>query len=355
MLQISAFTRGTFVSSLDVQSAVFEAEARGSALWLDVYRPRDNEVMLFNRFLHEVPPKENSFVFSLGSFDQMKRLVICRTDPKKGTQSLLADATVLYADDLVVSIRHRGFHFHELCDFISQNNDGKMPADPTILYELFPPTLLNMFEKDLHGSDDVMFLSEKGEGYEEDIAYFEQLNWTLREITIPVDALLKERDSESVTISIAATGTGSSKLSGSTSSFASSSAILSKEDLRTSESSRVRAQRAASTEAAKTGKLQPRAPKVPRLLMKRGPEVGKEYPLDKTPIRLGREVSNDIVLIANGVSRKHAIITRDGKKVLITDLGSTNGTYVNTRRIQQAHLKDGDEIYLGNTILKFAT
>jgi pSer/pThr/pTyr-binding forkhead associated (FHA) protein len=47
------------------------------------------------------------------------------------------------------------------------------------------------------------------------------------------------------------------------------------------------------------------------------------------------------------------IITLEGGKVLLTDLGSTNGTYVNAKRIQQSTLKAGDEVFIGNAVLEF--
>ena len=93
--------------------------------------------------------------------------------------------------------------------------------------------------------------------------------------------------------------------------------------------------------------------KKPCLVMLKGAEEGKVYKLDKSPIRLGRDAGNDIMVVSNGISRKHAIITIEGLKVSLTDLGSTNGTYVNTKRIQQIQLKPGDEIFLGSAIFSF--
>ncbi len=56
----------------------------------------------------------------------------------------------------------------------------------------------------------------------------------------------------------------------------------------------------------------------------------------------------------NGVSRKHAVIHRSGKDVTVEDMGSTNGTYINKKRIQ-AHMpqaiKPGDEIRFGKLAL----
>ena len=57
------------------------------------------------------------------------------------------------------------------------------------------------------------------------------------------------------------------------------------------------------------------------------------------------------------VSRKHAVIERNGQRVTLRDLGSLNGTFVNRQRIlgdqEPVELNDGDEVIIGKTILKF--
>jgi hypothetical protein len=52
------------------------------------------------------------------------------------------------------------------------------------------------------------------------------------------------------------------------------------------------------------------------------------------------------------VSRKHATIAFTGGEVLIQDLGSTNGTFVNGEKVKRAALKDGDRVLIGTSILK---
>src|SRR5687768_1782650 len=59
-----------------------------------------------------------------------------------------------------------------------------------------------------------------------------------------------------------------------------------------------------------------------------------------------------MVLVEDMVSRKHAKITVDQGKILIEDLGSTNGTFVNGEKVKQARLKEGDRILIGTSILK---
>lgn len=84
-----------------------------------------------------------------------------------------------------------------------------------------------------------------------------------------------------------------------------------------------------------------------------GKYQGGEFPLrlDKQVV-VGRSSDLDMVLVEDMVSRKHAKITVAGGKVIIEDLGSTNGTFVNGEKIKQARLKEGDRILIGTSILK---
>ena len=68
---------------------------------------------------------------------------------------------------------------------------------------------------------------------------------------------------------------------------------------------------------------------------------------------IGRGPGNNIVLADPDVSRKHAVITWDGEKFVMKDLGSRNGTYLNRQRIKESSLKDGDKIRVGNRVFTF--
>ena len=69
----------------------------------------------------------------------------------------------------------------------------------------------------------------------------------------------------------------------------------------------------------------------------------KTFPIERVIVRIGRAGSNEIPLDHHGISREHAIITRDDIKYFITDLGSRNGTYVNGRAVnEKTLLADGD-------------
>lgn len=80
--------------------------------------------------------------------------------------------------------------------------------------------------------------------------------------------------------------------------------------------------------------------------------AGAEYPLPAGATRLGRGADADIRIEDAGVSRYHADIIV-GSHVLIRDLGSTNGTYVDGVRVKERGLHDGDTIRLGSTNLTF--
>ncbi len=89
------------------------------------------------------------------------------------------------------------------------------------------------------------------------------------------------------------------------------------------------------------------------LVVKKGPNPGESFILKKKETTLGRIPTNNIFLNDITVSRKHAKITRDGKKFFLIDTESLNGTYLNRKRIEKAELRDGDEIQIGKFILVF--
>jgi len=85
-----------------------------------------------------------------------------------------------------------------------------------------------------------------------------------------------------------------------------------------------------------------------------GPSFGEMYKLKGDRSVLGRGDTTDIRVLDDGVSREHAAIERDGGKMVLVDLRSTNGTFCNGTRVQRQDLTDGDKISIGaTTILRF--
>lgn len=88
-----------------------------------------------------------------------------------------------------------------------------------------------------------------------------------------------------------------------------------------------------------------------KLIVRFGPHPNQEYPLPEHTVTIGREPINDIVMNDPEVSRRHTRISyRDGQ-FLAEDLGSTNGTFINGRRLTgPSPLFHGDIVDLGDSI-----
>ncbi len=83
-----------------------------------------------------------------------------------------------------------------------------------------------------------------------------------------------------------------------------------------------------------------------------GPDAGAIFHITKPYITIGRE-NTDILLMDMEVSRKHACIEFLENRIVIRDLGSTNGTYINEKRMLESELQDHTEIRVGRTTLLF--
>jgi two-component system, cell cycle response regulator len=84
-----------------------------------------------------------------------------------------------------------------------------------------------------------------------------------------------------------------------------------------------------------------------------GMDLGKKYNLDQPAMIIGRSAKSDVQVDQESVSRNHAKIINTGKTLILRDLGSTNGTYVNDELIDEYVLRDGDLVKIGRTIFKF--
>ena len=93
------------------------------------------------------------------------------------------------------------------------------------------------------------------------------------------------------------------------------------------------------------------------LVISKGPGTGARFLVNKPEIYIGREMKNDVVLDDITVSRSHVVIKIDNasNSLSLKDLGSLNGTYVNSVIRAQSVLKPGDEIQIGKFHLNIFT
>jgi len=93
------------------------------------------------------------------------------------------------------------------------------------------------------------------------------------------------------------------------------------------------------------------------LLVIRGEGLGRRFALGQSTSVLGRLPEVDISIPDRSLSRRHCeihCIEQGGRRAyLLRDLDSTNGSYVNGRRVSELHLRDGDKLAVGDVVLKF--
>ena len=76
-------------------------------------------------------------------------------------------------------------------------------------------------------------------------------------------------------------------------------------------------------------------------------------PLESTQLTIGRGLNNDVILEDTRVSRHHAQLRYRARRFWLSDLGSTNGTFINGEQVAEQALRDGDTISLGGLELTF--
>lgn len=91
----------------------------------------------------------------------------------------------------------------------------------------------------------------------------------------------------------------------------------------------------------------------PVLLVSYNGELLRELVLDRPRLLIGRSEHNELRISSRFVSRHHALFVRHGDATFLMDLNSTNGTFVNSRRISNLMMKHEDVVQLGNYRIKF--
>ena len=94
-----------------------------------------------------------------------------------------------------------------------------------------------------------------------------------------------------------------------------------------------------------------------RLVVVDGRMRGAGFEIPPGRSEIGRQAGLAILLDDQDVSRRHAVLDRTGGRVVLADLGSTNGTWVNRRRLRAdggdgVELRDGDEVRVGSVTLR---
>ena len=90
-----------------------------------------------------------------------------------------------------------------------------------------------------------------------------------------------------------------------------------------------------------------------RLLWEHEGQVIKDYPLPRGSVTIGRRKDNTIAFTNPEVSSSHARIDKVGTDYILTDLQSTNGTFVNNLKVYSHRLSHGDRISIGKNVLLF--
>ena len=90
------------------------------------------------------------------------------------------------------------------------------------------------------------------------------------------------------------------------------------------------------------------------LIFTKGPRAGERFAVEAESVSIGRLADCDIELNQSNVSRKHAVLKRQGDQLSIVDNRSGNGTFVNGKRVSQAKLRAGDVVRIGDHTIRIA-
>lgn len=92
---------------------------------------------------------------------------------------------------------------------------------------------------------------------------------------------------------------------------------------------------------------------MPRLIVIKGIDSGKEVEIDDNPVSIGHSREREFFLQDDRVSRLHAVAERQEGRTVLRDMNSSNGTYVNDESISEIRLQHNDFIVMGDTHLKY--
>lgn len=94
---------------------------------------------------------------------------------------------------------------------------------------------------------------------------------------------------------------------------------------------------------------------VPVLSVLEGPLSGKTFEVTASGLCIGREPTNEIVVVDAGVSRQHARVLLHNGMVWVQDVGSRNGVFVNGNRVpDHKQIKTGDKVTVGINVFQLA-
>ncbi len=93
---------------------------------------------------------------------------------------------------------------------------------------------------------------------------------------------------------------------------------------------------------------------MPRVIVIKGADEGKQFELQGSVIGVGREASNPIRLHDTEVSRRHAEFRQEDSGYRLVDVGSANGTFVNSQPVKEGLLQSGDQVQIGQSILVYS-
>ena len=89
------------------------------------------------------------------------------------------------------------------------------------------------------------------------------------------------------------------------------------------------------------------------LFVIQGRDQGRRFDLADAAQTIGRDATNQIQLHDDEASRRHAELHRAGGEFELVDLESSNGTWVNGKKVERTSLRTGDKVTIGKTLLLF--